>query len=75
MPNLLEAHFNASRKKRKRSEVIAFEADLMANIESIRNDLINKTFHTSEYSVFIKYEPNAAKSTNCHTATAWCSGQ
>ena len=57
MPNLLEAHFNASRKKRKRSEVIAFESDLMANIESIRNDLVNKTFHTSEYSVFIKYEP------------------
>ena len=57
VPNLLEAHFNASRKKRKRSEVIAFESDLMANIESIRNDLVNKTFHTSEYSVFIKYEP------------------
>lgn len=57
VPNLLEAHFNASRKKRKRSEVIAFESGLMANIESIRNDLVNKTFHTSEYSVFIKYEP------------------
>ena len=57
MSNLLEAHLNASRKKRKRNEVMAFEADLMANINSIRADLLNKTFHTSEYSVFIKYEP------------------
>ena len=57
VPNLLEAHFNASRMKRKRDEVVAFEKDLMPNIESIRNDLLNKTYHTSEYSIFIKYEP------------------
>lgn len=54
VPNLLEAHFNASRMKRKRDEVVSFEKDLMPNIESIRNDLLNKTYHTSEYSHLIR---------------------
>lgn len=57
MPNLLEAASNAAKGKRKRKEVVEFEADLMGNLRQIQTELLTHTYTTSAYSVFYKYEP------------------
>lgn len=55
--NLLLAAHNAAHGKRKRDEVIAFFADIDANVQRLHDELTAHTYHTSEYSVFVKYEP------------------
>lgn len=51
------AHVNASKGKRNRKEVQRFEADVQANIYQIQQELLQHTYTTGKYSVFIKYEP------------------
>ncbi len=55
--NLLLAAHNAAHGKRKRDEVIAFFADLDANVQRLHDELSTHTYRTSEYSVFVKFEP------------------
>ena len=57
MENLLLAAYNASKGKRKRDEVIKFEANLADNLRQLQEELQTRTYTTSQYSVFIKYEP------------------
>lgn len=57
LENLYLAHLNASKGKRNRKEVQRFEADLQANIYQIQQELLQHTYTTGKYSVFIKYEP------------------
>lgn len=57
MPNLLQAAHNAGKGKRQRDEVIAFEADLDANLRQLQEELATRTYKTSDYDVFVKYEP------------------
>lgn len=57
MENLLQAFHNASNGKRKRDEVKRFEADLDANLRQLQAELTTRTYTTSAYEVFIKYEP------------------
>ena len=57
MENLLLAAHNASKGKRKRDEVIKFEANLADNLRQLQEELQARTYTTSQYSVFIKYEP------------------
>lgn len=57
MENLLLAAYNASKGKRKRDEVIKFEANLADNLRQLQVELQTRTYTTSQYSVFIKYEP------------------
>lgn len=55
--NLEEAFYNASAGKQKRPEVQEFASCLEENLRGIREELISKTYHTSDYAVFVKYEP------------------
>ena len=57
MDNLLLAEVNASKGKRKRDEVTEFERNLSDNLRQLQEELTSKTYKTSPYSVFIKYEP------------------
>lgn len=57
MENLRLAFTNASRGKSSRKEVREFASNLEENLTALRDDLINKTFTTSKYKKFIKYEP------------------
>lgn len=57
MENLLQAFHNASNGKRKRDEVKRFEADLDANLRQLQAELTTRTYTTSAYEVFVKYEP------------------
>ncbi len=57
MPNLLLASYNAGKGKRKRDEVVKFEADLDANLLQLQQELQSRTYATSKYDVFIKHEP------------------
>lgn len=57
LENLYLAHLNASKGKRNRKEVQRFGADLQANIYQIQQELLQHTYTTGKYSVFIKYEP------------------
>ena len=57
MDNLLLAEINASKGKRSRREVLAFESELLPNLTAIREELVRHTYRTSRYDVFIKYEP------------------
>lgn len=57
MENLLLAFHNASNGKRKRDEVKRFEADLDANLRQLQEELTIRTYTTSSYEVFVKYEP------------------
>lgn len=57
MQNLITAEINASEGKRKRNEVTQFRANLTQNLEQLQTELLTKTFHTSEYTVFKKWEP------------------
>nr|DAY44104.1 MAG TPA: hypothetical protein [Caudoviricetes sp.] len=57
MENLLQAFQNASNGKRKRDEVKRFEADLDTNLRQLQVELTTRTYTTSAYEVFVKYEP------------------
>ena len=57
MENLIEAARNAAKGKRKRREVVEFETELYPNLLQIQAELLTHTYKTSEYSIFIKYEP------------------
>lgn len=55
--NLLQAAHNAGKGKRQRDEVKRFEADLDANLRQLQEELTTRTYTTSSYEVFVKYEP------------------
>lgn len=55
--NLYKAYLLARRSKRYRMEVLKFTERLPEELESIRNDIINKTYKVGEYKVFKVYEP------------------
>lgn len=57
MENLLQAFQNASNGKRKRDEVKRFEAALDTNLRQLQVELTTRTYTTSAYEVFVKYEP------------------
>lgn len=52
MKNLLEAEKSAARGKRHRPDVRKFEKNLVENLEAIQTNLINGTYHTSDYRIF-----------------------
>lgn len=51
------ASYNAGKGKRKRDEVVKFEADLDANLLQLQQELQSRTYATSKYDIFIKHEP------------------
>lgn len=55
--NLREAFENASIGKRNRSDVLEYGATLEANLEELRQELLNHTYKTSDYHIFTLYEP------------------
>lgn len=55
--NLREAFENASIGKRNRSDVLEYGANLEANLEELRQELLNHTYKTSDYHIFTLYEP------------------
>lgn len=57
LDNLRAAACNAAQGKRRRDEVQKFFADLESNLQEIRTELLCRTYRTSPYEVFIKYEP------------------
>ena len=57
MPNLLLAAHNAGQGKRQRDEVVEFEKNLAQNLQVLQTELKNRTYTTSAYEIFIKYEP------------------
>lgn len=57
MENLLQAAYNAAIGKRERDEVKRFEVDLASNLRQLQEELMTRTYTTSSYDVFIKYEP------------------
>jgi len=54
--NLIEAHENARKEKTWYRDVKMVDADPLFYIESIRKMLIEKTYRTSEYSVFTRFD-------------------
>ena len=57
MPNLLLAAHNAGQGKRQREEVVEFEKNLAQNLQQLQTELTTRTYTTSAYEIFIKYEP------------------
>ncbi len=57
LANLLAAWQEFVRGKRNRKDVQEFERNLMANIISLHEDLVAKTYHHSAYKVFIINDP------------------
>lgn len=57
MDNLRMAEANAGTGKGSRQEVAQFRANLEQNLADIRAQLVNRTYHTSQYTCFIKHEP------------------
>ena len=55
--NILSAYHKARVGKSRKKEVRTFDSNLEANLESIYDDLDNDTYKTSEYGVFVIYEP------------------
>lgn len=55
--NLEQAFYAASNGKQKRPEVQEFASKLEVNLRQIQQELTAHTYHTSNYDVFIKYEP------------------
>lgn len=55
--NLQLAAINAAHGKRQREEVKDFEAHLSDNLRQLQEELKGRTYKTSAYEVFIKYEP------------------
>lgn len=54
--NLRRAAYNAARGKRNRREVRAFFANLDAELEQLRTELLTGTYRTSAYEIFEKIE-------------------
>lgn len=54
MGNLIKAHQNAKHGKGWYSEVKMVDSDIIGYLSKIRDSLINKTYHTSDYNIFIK---------------------
>ena len=50
--NLMEAYREAAKGKRERTEVIAFELNLGANLNRIREELLNMTYTVGHYREF-----------------------
>lgn len=61
MPNLLLAAHNAGQGKRQRDEVVEFEKNLAQNLQVLQTELKTRTYTTSAYEIFIKYEPKKAR--------------
>lgn len=57
MDNLRMAEANAGTGKGSRQEVAQFRANMEQNLADIRAQLVNRTYHTSKYTCFIKHEP------------------
>lgn len=57
MDNLRMAEANAGTGKGSRQEVAKFRDNLEQNLADIRAQLVNRTYHTSQYTCFIKHEP------------------
>lgn len=57
LENLRLAEINAGKGKGSRQEVAQFRANLEENLAKLRAELVNKTYHTSAYTCFIKHEP------------------
>lgn len=57
LENLRTAEINAGAGKGSRTEVAQFRANLEQNLADLRAELVNKTYHTSAYTCFIKHEP------------------
>lgn len=55
--NLLLAAVNAAHGKRQREEVKVFEERLEDNLRQLQDELQSRTYKTSSYEVFVKYEP------------------
>lgn len=55
--NLYLASHNAAKRKRNYSEVQAWNAELESNVLKLHNDLVNKSYAVSEYTIFKIYEP------------------
>ena len=55
--NLRMAEANAGTGKGSRQEVAQFRDNLEQNLADIRAQLVNRTYHTSQYTCFIKHEP------------------
>lgn len=55
--NLEQAFYMASSGKRSRPDIIAFADDLKVNLRQIQQQLTEQTYHTSDYSTFVIYEP------------------
>lgn len=54
LDNLKKAHLNARRHKSDYSEVIEMDRNLEENLKKLQNSLIDKTYSTSDYQIFIK---------------------
>ena len=57
LENLRFAEINAGAGKGSRQEVAKFRANLEQNLADLRAELVNKNYHTSAYTCFIKHEP------------------
>ena len=55
--NIRLAEINAGAGKGSRKEVAQFRANLEQNLSDLRAELVNKNYHTSAYTCFIKHEP------------------
>ena len=57
LDNLLLAAQNAAKGKHRRDEVKQFFSELGNNLQELRTELLGRTYKTSPYEIFIKYEP------------------
>lgn len=57
LDNLLLAAHNAAKGKHRRDEVKQFFSELGNNLQELRTELLERTYKTSPYEIFIKYEP------------------
>ena len=57
LDNLLLAAHNAAKGKHRRDEVKQFFSELESNLQELRTELLERTYKTSPYEIFIKYEP------------------
>lgn len=59
--NIYSAYLKARKGKRYHNDVIKFSINLEENLISIRDRLVNKTYHTGKYKHFTIYEPKERK--------------
>jgi hypothetical protein len=55
--NLLQAFQQAARGKRRKQEVRRFAENLDENLETLRQELLERTFVTGKFNVFMVYDP------------------